>query len=123
MTVAKTTIVCAFATALLVAYSAGAQCEELSTESVTIKMVLRNYQVKAVRKGKGQIVSIKLTRAQKRLIRGRAHKFKGLTIRMSTAHLRKGSNKIDLLLLRPSSTTPILRVLAPVDNHPKPNPD
>jgi len=93
------------AAGLLLALDAGA------AEAVTIKMVLNNAQAREVRDGAGAAVAVELTKAQKALVRSRAPRFMGGTIRVRAGQLSP-ANKISLTILRPGTATPVLRVEA-----------
>lgn len=83
----------------------------VTTRAVTIKMVLNNGQARTVRDAEGQPVTIKLTSPQKALVRVRAPKFQGNTIRVASGQL-SAANKISLTIFKPGSATPVLRVEA-----------
>ncbi len=107
------TLQCAVLLGCLITAAGSAAADEPVTESVTIKMVLKNNQVRFIRQADGETVSLKLTEAQKKLIRLQAPTFKGQIIRISTKHLKQGTNKISLMIIKPTSSTPLLRVLEP----------
>lgn len=106
-------LVCTLFLALIISGAPNLIAQEPAAENIAIKMVLRNIQVKQIRKAEGETISLKLTNAQKKLIRNHAPKFRGNIIRISTAHLKKGTNKIKLLIIKPSSEIPLLRVIPP----------
>lgn len=82
-----------------------------ATESVTIKMVLNNTQARVVRNANDNATAVKLTAAQKALVRVRAPRFKGSIIRLAASQISP-TNKISLKIIKHRSATPVLRVVS-----------